>query len=188
MGVVRHTATVTLTLTGQLHNCCSPILGSTSTLHNRLWARAMPKGLGVTSNERSSFPCRTKGISLYPHFDMYPLTATTSGVQQMPEEKSQGTSALGAGRVASGRDSRLSEDRYARDEDMEGGLDEDWGHDVDIIELQRNVFGTRKPERNNGQGGAGRGKAKDPLSSPIVTKDSPAKDPPPEVTVTTADI
>lgn len=43
---------------------------------------------------------------------------------------------------------------------MEGGLDEDWGQDVDIIELQRTVFDSNagkssRPGNSGGVGGVG---------------------------------
>lgn len=41
------------------------------------------------------------------------------------------------------------------EEDLEGGLDEDWGHDVDVIELQN-----RLPDHNSSKASGRRGKSK----------------------------
>lgn len=65
--------------------------------------------------------------------------------------------------------------RRVEDEDMEGGLDEDWGHDVTVIELQSRVPDSRvKPsdskkagtdaeeDTGSGAGAGGAGPATEP--------------------------
>eukprot|EP00752_Nemacystus_decipiens_P008988 g8024.t1 len=60
----------------------------------------------------------------------------------------------GGGSQATGRGRRRLS---AEDEDLEGGLDEDWGHDVDVIELQNRLPDTDSAGRGKGNK-RGRGK------------------------------
>lgn len=59
-------------------------------------------------------------------------------------DESDNPAAGGGSHPTNGGRGRLSVD----DEDLEGGLDEDWGHDVNVIELQN-----RLPDTSSSRGG-----------------------------------
>lgn len=61
----------------------------------------------------------------------------------------------GSGQATGRTRRRLS----AEDEDLEGGLDEDWGHDVDVIELQNRLPDTSTVTSRD-KGGKSKGKSK----------------------------
>lgn len=61
-------------------------------------------------------------------------------------DESDNPAAGGGGHPANGGRGRLSVD----DEDLEGGLDEDWGHDVDVIELQNRLPDTSSSSKGGG--------------------------------------
>ncbi|CAB1118218.1 unnamed protein product [Ectocarpus sp. CCAP 1310/34] len=103
---------------------------------------ARPAGGSGGKKESRVVRTRTFLIGNLDRGNMSKPTLSTDGTQSTDE--SDNPAAGGGSHPANGGRGRLSVD----DEDLEGGLDEDWGHDVNVIELQN-----RLPDTSSSRGG-----------------------------------
>ncbi|CAM9327480.1 unnamed protein product [Ectocarpus fasciculatus] len=127
----------------------TPVAGTARAARGGEGGVARPAGGSGGEKESRVVRTRTFLIGNLDRGNMSKPTLSTDGTQSTDE--SDNPAAGGGGHPANGGRGRLSVD----DEDLEGGLDEDWGHDVDVIELQN-----RLPDTSSGSKGGGKNKPK----------------------------